>query len=100
MVGDFHEELIELEEGQYYDDDKQAFYNFTYLSPLQAAFGFADGALNAFPKGGFLSKCGLNLKGIRYELLNFTETAGERRFIESIDFMYASLGYVYDINYY
>lgn len=49
-----------------------ASYEFTAGSIVEAVFGYLDGALNAFPKGGLLSKCGLNLRAQRYQFLNFT----------------------------
>jgi hypothetical protein len=43
-------------------DTAKPYYNFTFYSVLMFNFGFFDGALNAMPKGSFMSKCGLNLK--------------------------------------
>lgn len=50
-----------------------ASYNFTASSIVQAVFGFLDGSINAFPKGGYMSLCGINLRSQRYEFLNMTE---------------------------
>lgn len=83
-----------------WEKESPAFYNFSGSSIIQAAFGFMDGALNAFPKKGFLFQCGVNLKAQRVEILLLVEELENRNLIEIVDRAYNTLGYVYNINYY
>lgn len=46
------------QEIEYYDGN----YTFTSFSFVQAYFGFLDGMLNAFPEGGLLKLCGMDLE--------------------------------------
>jgi hypothetical protein len=80
-------------------DDAIPSYNFSFYSVLMFNFGAFDGALNAMPKGSFLSKCGLNLKKSREDLLNMTNYMEQRELILAVDKLYAGLGHVYNINY-
>lgn len=75
---------------------ENASYNFTGGSIVQAIFGFLDGSLNAFPKGGLMSNCGINLRAQRYEVLNLTEQIGNRDLIQVVDRFYNFMGYTYD----
>ena len=77
-----------------------ASYEFTGTSIIEALFGYFDGALNAIPKGGFLSKCGLNLKAQRYQFLNLTQQIENRDLIKVVDHFYNLLGYTYNSTYY
>jgi len=43
-------------------EDAPAEYEWTAFSVINLTFGFLDGALNAMPKGGHLSSCGINLR--------------------------------------
>lgn len=76
-----------------------ATYTFTGRSVVEAAFGFLDGALNALPRGGFLSTCGVKLKESRQELLNMTEDITRRELIPIMDRYYNLLGFTYDLTY-
>jgi hypothetical protein len=67
---------------------------------VQGLFGYFDGALNAFPKGTFLSKCGINLKASRQEFDTLTYDLENRDLIEVIEKIYNIMGYSYDITFY
>jgi len=44
-------------------DGEPYVYEFTFFSVIELMFGFFDGAINAMPKGGYMSECGEALKG-------------------------------------
>jgi len=76
-----------------------ASYRFTAGSIVEVGFGYLDGALNAFPKGGFLSRCGLNLRAQRYQFLNLTEQVESRDLLGSVFYFYNVVGFTYDVTY-
>lgn len=47
-------------------------YEFNFFSVVNLTFGALDGILNAMPKGGLLSQCGINLKAQRTLYINAT----------------------------
>ena len=75
-------------------------YEFTYFSALELSFGFFDGAINAMPKGSYMSQCGEASKNMRIELLNATNYMIERDLTNMVERIYNALSYVYSANLY
>jgi hypothetical protein len=63
-------------------------------------FGFFDGAINAMPKGSYMSECGENSKLMRIELLNATNYMIERDLTNMVERIYNALSFVYSMNLY
>ena len=81
-------------------DGEPYVYEFTYFSVLELSFGFFDGAINAMPKGSYMSQCGENSKNMRIELLNATNYMIERDLTNMVERIYNALSYVYNMNLY
>jgi hypothetical protein len=80
-------------------ETEEVAYNFTFFSLINMTFGFIDGALNAMPKGGHLSYCGINLKAQRTNLINATNYYIDRDLKNAAEKIYSTLGYTYLVNY-
>lgn len=62
-------------------------------------FGALDGILNAMPKGGLLSNCGINLLAQRTLYINASNLYAERELTQAVTNLYKGMQYIYKVNY-
>ena len=80
------------------EDDTKG-YEFNLFSFVNLTFGALDGILNAMPKGGLLSNCGINLLAQRTLYINASNLYADRELTEAVTNLYKGMQYIYKVNY-